>query len=209
MKRTLFATTFFLLACVLLAGCAKPPLTREEYLALNTANDKAMSRQFPGKSKEQLIAACEQALTASDSKYEVVRHMENGFYAKRNWFIYVVFAANSGESHWKITVEEKDGVNTVFARSWNGGGVSISPIPISNSGASENDYYVSPPLYKLFFDRVEYFLGLRHDWASCDSAESSITEHERRNNKGIGLHALCTIVRERDPTKPAREKDND
>ncbi len=188
----------FVAVCLAMTGCAGKQLTRTEFLALNEATSKAMVREYPGIGKDRVLVACENALKASDSKYAVSQHMPNGFYAKRSWLIYMVLAAAGGENHWKITVEDKDGVSRVEARSWAGQGMSAGPFPVPFPGKSENEYYTSPSLYKLFFDRVDYFLGLRSDWATCDAAEKNMHQYEA--GVGTGLEALCSIVREKNPT---------
>lgn len=187
-------------ACCGMVGCAVKQLTREEYLALNEATDVARIREYPGVSKDRMIAACESALKASDNKYEITQHMPDGFYAKRNWMVYMVIAAAWGDNHWKIIVEDKNGGSMVEARSWQGASVGANPFPVSFPGKTENEYYTSPTLYKLFFDRVDYFLGLRSDWATCKNAEKNMHQYEQ--GATIWLEPLCSIVRETDPTKP-------
>ncbi len=184
----------------MMAGCAPKQLTREEFLALNDATTKAMTREYSGVDKERLLTACEQALKASDSKYDVTQHMPNGFYAERRWLIYMVIAAATGKNHWKILVEENDGTTKAVVRSWIGDGMGANPFPVPFPGKTENEYYTSPSLYTLFFDRVDYFLGLREDWETCEAAEKKM--HPLEAGIGAGLESLCSVARENDPTKP-------
>ena len=183
---------------LLLSGCAQKQLSRDESLAVNARSEQARVRTYSGIPKEKIIAACEKALKASDSKYEIVRHTEDGFYAKRRWMMYVILAAASGEHHWKLSVIEQGDNSIAELKGWMGEGVSMAPFPISSAGANETNIFIAPSLYNLLFARIDYFLGLRKDWLTCDAAQ--LTKDPLEVSDPFG--PLCTMVRATDPTEP-------
>jgi hypothetical protein len=176
-----------------------------------------MVKVYDGFTKEQLIAAAEKALKHSDADIKINEHREDGFFADRRWSVYAVLAAATGHDAWRISVNEPEpGKLAVQAVSWYGGGEAISGFvtPVSGgaggyststmtttaSGATEQRYYVSPPLYNLFFARMDYFLGLKDTWEPC---AKRIDKSLYIAAAGIenGQDPLCYHARSSDPTK--------
>lgn len=187
--------------CLEMVGCARKELTREQFLSLNQETSHAMKKVYLNTDKEKIILACEKALKASDNKYEITQHNADGFYAKRRWLLYMILAAAAGENHWKITAREKSEGIEVEAKSWQGDGLAAGPFPVPVTGKSENEYYISPTLYNLFWGRVDYFLGISSIWPKCSEAEKNMHLFELGNE----LEALCNVVRSTDPTQPKEE----
>lgn len=182
-----------------LAGCAPKQLPREEFLALRQQTINEMIRTYKNQSKDVIIAAAEKVLTYSDDDYKITQHTENGFYASRDWFVYMVISAMESIDNWQITVEEQGGDVVVKATSWHGGSKGgILPMPMSAANPEEQ-FYVSPSLYRLFFDRLEYFLNIQSAWPACAAYKS---EHYQY---GAGLEnalqPLCSYATATDPTK--------
>jgi len=193
--------------CAVLAGCAaqQRPVDKETVdpkaaekagtglAALREASEKARIREYPKISKERLLAAGEKALQASDSKYKITQRAKDGFYAERHWVFKDQSVTLTGKNSWKITAANKTGGSVIEVREWPGEETSL-----------EDEYAVAPSLYNLFFARVDYFLGLRSDWAGCEAAKQNMYPYEEA---GHGLAVFCGLaVDERDPTKAKKNK---
>jgi hypothetical protein len=176
-----------------LAGCAPKPLDRAQFVALDEATQRAMTRAYKGFSQEQLIAAAEKALLHSEKDYKII-HRKNSLSATRQWILFLVLAGLIGNDAWDVKVNG----NTVKAVAWYAGGAGGTfPVPVPAKSA--DDPYLSPPLYDLFFDRMEYFLGLRSDWAPC--AKIDKTKFLFAAGMENGNDPLCSHVKSQDPTK--------
>lgn len=177
-----------------LVGCAQKQITREEYMALKAINDQERVRVY-AVDRETVLAAAEIVLSSSDNDYMPMRHDDNSLTMHRRWFQYLVFAAGYGEDFWKISTEERDGTTVVTATAWPGqtaGG--IIPVPLGTAG-SEEVHYISPPIYRLFFSRMDYVLGLSGQWVDCSTAKKTM------NPEGLNdtLAPLCALVKSKVP----------
>jgi hypothetical protein len=206
------------LAVILVVGCApaQPVVSREDYLAIERAARTAMYRTYHGATKEQVLTMAEKTLTYSDDDIVVTDHREDGFYADRPWSIYAIVKSQQAVDTWRITAHEpQPGVVQIHVVAWmsNSEGMvgMIVPIPASFGGYASatmqtgsspgaQRYYVSPPLYKLFYDRLDYFMGLTNNWAPC---VKNIDKTSYIYAVGLenGLDPLCFMPDARDPTK--------
>ena len=204
-----------LCALLLFSACAPKPLTREEYLAVDAASKAAMTRVYRGFTKERVVEAAIEALRHSDDDIKLTAHFENGFLADRRWSIYAILAAACGVDSWRFGVEEgEDGAVVANVVAWLSSfsapiftAVGTTPVvlPGQESPHCQERYFVSSPLYHLFYDRVDYFLGLREDWAPCpnDLDRSLFIPAE---GLGSGADPLCYMPDSTDPTKPADDR---
>lgn len=160
MRRPLLA----LLMVVLLAGCAAQPkpLSREEWLAATT-------RTYEAKNKEQVIAAAERVLRLADGDDFTIVHADDGFDATRDWMAFIVIGLVTGTDRWAFrAIEESGGVKASVQVSLNASGTSANGIPTSVTGGLIN----GPALYELFWERMDYLLGLRGQWMDCKEADA-------------------------------------
>ncbi len=162
-----------------LAGCAKAPheiRDRSDYLAEG-------ARTYPGESRERVLRAAETVLRISDPKNFEFRYTLNGFTGLRRYFVYAVIASASGREKWDFLTEPSPaGLQA---------SVSISDAGQATGGYSTNRYegaMASVPLYRLFWRRVEYVLGKRPDWITCEMATAELTESD---TNGLALSGLC------------------
>jgi hypothetical protein len=165
------------LAC---AGCGAPAhqvRDRDDYLAEAT-------RVYPGESRERILKAAEAVLRQSDPPDFEFRYTLTGFTGLRRYVIYAVITAAVGREKWEFFTEpDPGGVRSSVSISEEG----------STSGAygSQNRYesaMASVPLYRLFWNRVDFMLGRRPDWISCAEATAAL---EASNTNVMALGGLC------------------
>lgn len=165
---------------LLLAGCgaaAHQVRDRDDFLA-------EASRVYPGENRERVLKAAETVLKISDPTDFEFRYTLTGFTGLRRYVIYAVITAAVGREKWEF-MTEPDGAGLRAS-------VSVSEEG-STSGAygSRNPYegrMASVPLYRLFWNRVEYMLGRRPDWVTCDEASKEL---ESSNTNALALGGLC------------------
>jgi hypothetical protein len=169
-----------LLLAGLLAGCGTAPhqvRDRDDYLA-------EASRVFPGESRERVLKAAETVLRVSDPSDFEFRYTLTGFTGLRRYIIYAVLAAANGREKWEFMTEaDPNGVRA---------SVSISEEGTSSGGYTQTRYegaMASIPLYRLFWSRVEYMLGKRPDWVTCEQAGAELTA--ANTNAVSALSGLC------------------
>ena len=169
-----------LFAALMVTGCAAPHQIRDrsDYLAEGT-------RTYQGENRERVIKAAETVLRISDPNDFEFRYTAAGFEGLRRYFIYAVLASASGREKWEFLTEPA-GTNAVRAS------VSISDAGQASGGYSTNRYegaMASVPLYRLFWSRVDYMLGKRPDWVTCDQAAE--LEKASNTNAADALGGLC------------------
>jgi len=180
------------LACAGLTGCAAPHqiVDRDDYLAEGV-------RSYAGETRERVIRAAEAVLKVSDPKDWDFRYSLHGFTGLRRYMVYAVLASAQGREKWEFLAEP------------DGGGVrasvSISEAGVVSGSSSATPYegkMASVPLYRLFWNRVDYMLGRRADWVTCTAAEAEL---EKTNTNTIGLSGLCGTTsegRDAEPPQP-------
>jgi hypothetical protein len=168
-------------ACVLtLANCAAPHQIRDrsDFLAEAT-------RTYENETRERVVSAAETVLKISDPNDFEFRHNINGFTGLRRYTIYAVLAAAQGREKWEFLTEPA-GSNAVRAS------ISVSDAGRATGGSSTSPYegvMASVPLYRLFWSRVDYMLGKRPDWMTCDEAAKA--EESKNTNTLAALSGLC------------------
>jgi hypothetical protein len=178
----------------LLTGCMpqRPRMTRAEYLATTT-------RVYENVDKEAVFSAIEKLFILADGDDFTFTYSENGMQAIRNWSFYLVIAAGFGTDYWNITIRDVEGgVKVSTCASTQSQGVAPAPTTGGNFSAGTTPLMGSPiqgtSIYDLFYARLDYLLGLRGDWMSCD-------ESNQRKSDGItwGLNeALCNSLNMKD-----------
>lgn len=184
-----------LLAAGLTTGCAhEPAMSRQQYLAMT-------SRYYPDRSAEQVIAAAERVLRLADGDDFKFAHNPKGFVASRNWTIYVVLAASSGTDTWVLdTVPSGPGtrVNLQVGRQ----AAAIVPVSTTSGAMTATSLpSVGSPVegtatYDLFWARLDYLLGKRPDWMSCDVADKRVSQRIAWGDNS----ALCNSFNVKDMT---------
>lgn len=185
------------------AGCATkhPTMTREEWLNTTT-------RHYENKTKEDVFAAAEKLFTLSDGDDYTFQHTDDALFATRQWSMYMIIAAASGTDHWVLTAKETDkGVKATVRASTNsssiipmgttGGDYSAATTPMAGTPITGNS------LYELFWARMDYLLGLRTDWMTCEESDA-----RKKSGETWGWNdPLCNSLNVKDdnPTKTKTE----
>jgi hypothetical protein len=163
-----------------LAGCTSAPVQiadRNDYLAEAT-------RIYPKEQKERVIRAAEAIIKISDPNDVEVRYVNDGFTAIRRYFIYAVLAASSGQEKWEFHVDERAAAIEAS--------LSISESGTVAGGSSFNHFdsaMSSVPLYRLFWKRMDYMLGRRPDWVTCEQEAAELGR--TGTNTVAALGGLC------------------
>lgn len=165
------------LTAMILGGCnAHQIVDRSDFIAEGT-------RVYTGEPRERVIEAARNVLRHSDPSDFEFRDTLTGFTGLRKYFIYAVLAAAEGREKWEFQTEAE--------------GKSVrAAISVSEAGVSGNGYTATPyegrmasvPLYRLFWDRVDYVLGRRSDWVTCDQAEAGL---RGQDSSSAALGGLC------------------
>ena len=177
---------------VIASGCAhKQPMSMEELNRALASNQTAASRFYPDKTPEQVKIASQKVLYLLDPPDMTFDVSESKVYAKRRWLFYAVLSAALGVDQYNVSVAPKGkGTVSTFAFSEEGN-VLISPPNVFKKnlevGAHEN-----PADFKLFHDRVEYILGMRSEWATCEAAKAT-TKKPMALCDAIGLENLSPL----------------
>ena len=160
-----------------LSGCATSKhqeLTREEWLATTT-------RTYEGIDREKIIKAAERLFRLADGDDFRIAHYEEGLYATRNWSVYVVLAATFGTDYWKLSVTP-DKKNVRASIQINTQSQAVSPMMVSNGAWAATSMPMSgspvmgTAIYDVFWSRMDYLLGFRQDWMTCQIANQRV-EH--------------------------------
>lgn len=163
-------------AAVLLAGCAtRPQATLEDLDAALAKNEAAASRLYPGKTIPEARKAAHQVLYLLDPKDVVFDVQDNGLVATRWSTYYAVFSVGFGRDWYSVDFTQTD--KGVIARFGFVGemnsGMIAAPIPVSFKPNIPISAHQNAADFGLFHDRVEYVLGLRDTWVTCDAAKQA------------------------------------
>lgn len=163
-----------LIVSAIIAGCATKVEPTYQQMSKSLDENKAVATRFyAGKSKKEVLQASHKALYMLDPGYDISFDVSgNGVYAKRMWVVYLVVWSVIGIDQYNATAEDSaGGVKLTFAFSSD----SLPLVGPANSFKKnlEVGHYENAADFKLFHDRVEYFLGLRKDWVTCEVAKRS------------------------------------
>lgn len=178
MKARMTASAAVGASLMTLAGCSAPHqiMDRQDFLA-------EAARSFPGENRERIVAAAETVLQHSDPGDWDVRYTINGFTGLRRYMVYAVLASQHGREKWEFQTEQPT------PGRWN------ASVSVSETGVTASSYHAqtfdqsmaSVPLYRLFWDRVDYVLGRRPDWVSCEQATAQL----QGEVPAVALGGLC------------------
>ena len=162
----------FLAIC--LVGCAtQQPMTFEQMSNALKENKISATRTYQGKTPEQVMVALQKVLFLldpnNDMKFDV---SENKIYAKRSWLIYVVLMSALGLDQYNVTVE-KTATGTQATLAYSSESLPLIGPPNVFKKNLEIGSTENPADFKLFHDRVEFILGIREKWTTCDVAKAS------------------------------------
>jgi len=166
-----------LLVCLIAVGtigCAtRQPLTVEQMSNSLAENQAAATRNYPGKTQKEVLQASQKVLYLLDPTPAMAFDLDdNKLYARRMSLLYLVLITSWTVDQYNVTVtKSKDGAQATLAIG-GAGSIYIPPPLVFDKklvvGANEN-----PADFKLFHDRVEYVLGIRQNWVTCQEAKAA------------------------------------
>ncbi len=176
MKKYLFLATF---AIFMFSGCAEkvPQLSRDEWIKTTT--------RIYDKTPDEILNASEKLFKLADGDDFKFQHTETSLMASRSWSIYLVLAASMGTDSWQVqTSKMPDGKTKVSIQATTIAG-AILPMATTNSQTYSvgttptlgGEPIPGTALYDLFFSRLEYLMGLKKEWMTCDMADKKLDEH--------------------------------
>jgi len=148
--------------------------------------DAEQTRFYPGDTKERVIRAAEAVLRHSDpGKFEFTRRFD-GITGIRRFSVHVIGDMRPGtaEDKWEFSVDDPapGRIRAVVSVSRSGMPTTVySADPIESPN-------VSVALYQLFWNRVQYVLGERPDWISC---ERNLVELSKKGVNSLAVSGLC------------------
>lgn len=163
----------YYLVPLILIGCVAPPKPTFEKMSESLATNKSSAtREYKGKSPKEVLEASHKALYMLDPGYDMEFDLTTDkLFAKRAWVVYLVVWSTLGLDQYNVSVEKiPNGTKSMLAF----GSDSLPIIWPPNSFKKDLDvgYMENPADFKLFHDRVEYLLGMRKDWVTCDAAKA-------------------------------------
>ena len=177
--RQLFTFALFV-SLALGAGCApQSPMTPEEIAAERARQLEIGTRFYPGKTPEEVLLAAARLFSLADDEY-TVSHAANAIQAKRSWWFYVL-ALNSGTDDWTVSVAEQEGGTKVITS-------CVSETKQLRTGPK---IMTDEKLYALFYNRLDYLLGLSQVWRTCNEAKKGVWDGS--------LNPLCQVATDRTP----------
>jgi hypothetical protein len=157
--------------------------------------EREATRFYAGESKARMIAAAETVLRNSDPGDISFEYRASGFTARRKYFYYAVFASADGEDRWSFYAgENKTGAKaTVYLVD------RMALRTVAGDGRSRvNQRLIGT--FRLFYARMDYVLGRRHDWPTCQGAPASLAVRPDQP----GLDGLCSPTHQASAVVPAQ-----
>ena len=187
--------------CLLPIGCAAtPPLTLAQLEANRERNAAAATRTYPGRSVADVKTAAFEVLrllNPQEMKFDV---RQDRILASQTFWLNLILSGSSGQ-RWYEVVFSEDGAGTKVVLNVEQEvehGALIIPMKSSSFkqaiAASGDDRLLAN--YAVFYERLDYMLGLRTDWPSCGTHESGLYSPEYfcgGLNGGIGVANVTPI----------------
>lgn len=175
---------FIILACLILYGCAikNQNKTLAELDASYKNNIKASTRTYKDKTPLQVRNAAYKVITLldpDDIKFDV---KDGSLMATRFNTYYAVLAVGAGRDWYSVDIQKNENGSTVkfgFYGELNHG-LIVQPIAESFRSNIPVGAHNSINDYNLFFDRLDYFLGLNSVWETCDIAKSKLADKDSK-----------------------------
>lgn len=181
---------FMLAAALVLVGCAAPrQASLEDMDAALEKNQAAAERLYPGKSISEVRKAAQRVLFLVDQSDMTFDVRDNELLASRYSTFYAVFYVGFGRDWYSVDfTQTAEGTRSRFGFSGQmNSGMFASPIFVSYQSKISVSALQNPADFKLFHDRVEYVLGIRPDWITCEQAKAAQTDPRREM-------ALCDSI---------------
>ena len=199
----------FILLILFLFSCAQPTqLTPEEIAQLREKQIQMTQKVYCDIPPQKILEACAYLLSLADHDYKF-HFGENYLIAQRNWLLYLILFASSGTDTWQIRIEKTNSGNETCSK------VIVQAYTSSNTIVGTANQYagsvatlpygskiiISESLYKLFFSRLDYLLGLSDKWMDCQEAQKWAKTIEKTRKINIDPLCLLGTVDDKKPEK--------
>lgn len=181
--------------CLLPIGCAATqPLTLAQLEANRERNLAAATRTYPGRTIAEVKTAAFEVLrllNPQEMKFEV---RQDRILASQTFWLNLILSGSSRQRWYEVVFSEDDAVATVVLNLEQEVEHGALIIPMKSSSfkqgiaASGDDKLVAN--YAVFYERLDYMLGLRADWPTCSTYEKGLYSPEYfcgGLNGGIGV----------------------
>jgi hypothetical protein len=162
----------------LLSGCAAtaPTMPREQWAAV-------VEREYPNVTRTQAFDAAERLLGLADKMDVQFARNEQMFEAFRDWSKYAVLWGSAGSDYWTLAAREHaGGVHLTAEVSRQAQAISASfpagASPVASTGDMAPASMQGRAIYDLFWARMDYLLGRRADWPTCEDAKARLARGE-------------------------------
>lgn len=171
--RKIFCVSTLALLSVL-SGCVAPhpPMTRAEYL-------DTVTRTYADTTPDQVLTATEKLMRLADGNDFQISHSADGLRAARNWLIYAVIAMANGTDYWDVKATPSPAGTVVQVQvSTQGSATGViatgqgNYAPLTTVGGGNP--VPGNAIYDVFFARLDFLLGRREDWMTCDVANDRV-----------------------------------
>jgi hypothetical protein len=175
---------------LLLTACARPQRVENHADWL-----KESTRVYAGETRARVIAAAEAVLKHADGRDTRFEYNQNGFSATRPFGMNALAVGIKGEDRWTFSVREGKAGSATALRVIRSGTASAAS---KRSRFRENVVYLGS--FRLFYARIEYVLGRRTDWISCEKARAALD----LPGDAEGTDLLCGITHQSADAPPER-----
>lgn len=181
-----------LLIVSFLTACASnPKLSNEEYKTLT-------NRDYTGVTKDQVLQAANDLLRLADGDDFKIERTQESLTATRRWREYVVISYEWGDDYWNVKTHSMNNSVTATVQISRKVGYSGNLVYLS---MNHPDYIINgTAIYDLFWARMDYLLGKRPDWMTCEISDNRIKQKTVWGDNAPLCHMLN--IKDNKPTSP-------
>ena len=189
--------------CLLPIGCAATqPLTLAQLEANRERNVAAATRSYPGRTIAEVKTAAFEVLrllSPQEMKFDV---RQDRILASQTFWLNLILSGSSGQRWYEVVFSEDDAGTTVILNLDQEVENGALIIPMKSSSfkqgiAASGDHRLLAN-YAVFYERLDYMLGLRADWPTCATHESGLYSPEYFCGGMIGGIGIANVT----PTGP-------
>lgn len=178
---------------MLISGCATTPdgsASRDEWEAIHV-------RTYDDVSPREVQDAAEKVLRLADKDF-TFEYPEGRLQGNRKWTVYAVIAIVGGTDYWTVeTRSDGAGTKATLQITRQASGTTAMPVIGGPGVTAMTTATPGYPIFQkaphmLFWQRMEYMLGKRSDWPTCDSFKDIIKTTIKRTERNQ-LEVLCSV----------------
>jgi hypothetical protein len=185
-KSSIMKFVKFIIVIAVISGCAAAPRqTVEEMRDLRKKRIEAATRTFKNVNREDVENSIVEVFNLFDRKDVNFDVRDDKLLVSRYWTFYMIFSAGFGKDFWEFYIREVENGIEVTAAFDSESNTGMFPSNVSTefkenigiggsarTGASIADY-------DLLYGRIEYILGIKKTWPTCDIVAKRHNVHKR------------------------------